>query len=160
LCFPNQMIAELCHITGNDDQLKTQFIDTWEHHWFPKLSVAIRIAWSLCKYDHVSHHMKSLSWLLIVYLIQYRSNCAMYHNYTNNFIPLFPPVTSGHKHERDTHHPVHFANLPRCRLSSTQHFFRTKGAKWWNLLPSDVISLGYSTFSSVVYDSLMRQYDL
>ena len=36
------MIAELCHITGNDDQLKTQFIGTWEHHWLPKLSVAIK----------------------------------------------------------------------------------------------------------------------
>jgi len=36
------MIAELCRITGNDDQLKTQFIDTWEHHWLPKLSVAIK----------------------------------------------------------------------------------------------------------------------
>jgi len=98
--------------------------------------------------------------LPIVYLIQYRSNCAMYHHYTNNVIPLFPPVMLGHQHECDTHHPVHFANLPRCRLSSTQHFFRTRGPKWGNLLPSDVVSLGYSTFSSVVYDSLMRQYNL
>jgi len=115
----------------------------------------VRMTRSLHKYDHVSHHMKSLSWLPIVHLIQYRSNCAMYHHYTNNVIPLFPPVAFGCQHECDTHCPVHFANLPRCRLSSTQHFFRTRGAKWWNLFPSDVVSLGYSTFSSVVYDSLI-----
>jgi len=34
------------------------------------------------------NHMKSLSWLPIVQLIQYRSNCAIYHHYTNNVIPL------------------------------------------------------------------------
>lgn len=36
------MTAELCRVTGSGDQLKTQFIDTWEHQWLPKLSVAIK----------------------------------------------------------------------------------------------------------------------
>lgn len=36
------MITELCHITGTNTDLKTQYIDTWEHHWLPKLSVAIK----------------------------------------------------------------------------------------------------------------------
>lgn len=36
------MITELCRIIGTTDQLKTQYMDTWEHHWLPKLSAAIK----------------------------------------------------------------------------------------------------------------------
>ena len=36
------MITELCYITGTSSQLKSQYLDTWEHYWLPKLSVAIR----------------------------------------------------------------------------------------------------------------------
>jgi len=100
--------------------IKNCQLTTWEDQKLQNWGV--RITRLLCKYDHVSHHMKSLSWLPIVHLIQYRSNCTMYHHYTNNVILLFPPVTFGHQHECDTCRPVHFANLPRCRLSSTQHF--------------------------------------
>ena len=36
------MIAELSRITGTISQLKTHYIDTWENHWLPKLSIAIK----------------------------------------------------------------------------------------------------------------------
>ena len=52
----------------------------------PKLAVshlqrlqnrAVHITKSLSKYDYVSHHQKTLNWLSIASLIQYRSLCAI-----------------------------------------------------------------------------------
>ena len=111
----------------------------------------VRIAQSLRKYDHVSHHLRLLSWLPITQQIQYRSNCAMYHHYTNNSIPLIPPLCFGRQHTRNTRCSANFANISRCRLSSTQRFFRYNGTKWWNMLPDTIVSLSYGEFAPAVY---------
>ena len=53
----------------------------------------VRITKSLHKYDYVSHHLNSLSWLPVNRQIQYRSLCAMHRHYLGDAIPFVPPIT-------------------------------------------------------------------
>ena len=52
---------------------------------------AARITKSLSKYDHISDHRKTLNWLSVASLIQYRSLCAMYHHYHPSHAVLLDP---------------------------------------------------------------------
>ena len=36
------MITELSQLTNTGIHLKTQFMDTWQHQWLPKLTLAIK----------------------------------------------------------------------------------------------------------------------
>ena len=89
------------------------------------LNWGVRIVQSFHKYDHVSHHLKLLSWLPITQQIQYRSViiCAMYFHYVSNSIPFIPPLRFGWQHTRDTRCSANFANISRLRLSSTPEVF-------------------------------------
>ena len=117
----------------------------------------VRIAQLLRKYDRVSHHLKLLSWLLITQQIQYRSNCAMYHHYTSNSIPFIPPLSFGRQHTCNTRCLANFANISRCRLSSTQRFFRYRGTKRRNILLNTIVNLRYGEFAPAVYKHLLKE---
>ena len=117
----------------------------------------VRITKSLHKYDHVSHHLNSLSWLPVNFQIQYRSLCAMHRHYLGDAIPFVPPITFGVHHSHNTRCPSSFANLPRCRLSFTQHFFHYRTAKWWNQIPLDIVSQSRSHFPSALYSYLLNK---
>ena len=117
---------------------------------------AVRITKSLRKYDHVSHHRKTLNWLSVASLIQYRSLCAMYHQcHPSHAVLLDPPIVFGPQHKHYTRCHQHFANLDRCRLSFTQNFFRYRASHWWNQLPDNIVSSTLHQFASTVHDYLL-----
>ena len=89
--------------------------------------------------------------------IQYRSLCAMHRHYLGDAIPFVPPITFGVHHSHNTRCPSSFANLPRCRLSFTQHFFHYRTAKWWNQIPLDIVSQSRSHFPSALYSYLLNK---
>ena len=78
---------------------------------------------SLRKYDHITHHLSSLLWLPVNKQIRYRSLCAMHQHYVGDAIPFDLPISFGTFHGHNTRCPSSFTNLPRHRLSNTQHFF-------------------------------------
>ena len=47
----------------------------------------------------------------------------MHQHYVGDAIPFDPPISFGTFHGHNTRCPSSFANLPRHRLSKTQHFF-------------------------------------
>ena len=118
----------------------------------------VRMARSLRKYDHISHHLSSLLWLPVNEQIQYRSLCAMHRYYVGDAIPFDPPISFGTFLGHNTRCPSCFANLPRHRLSKTQHFFHFRTAKWWNQLPLDIVSQGCNHFLSALYSYLLTKY--
>ena len=118
---------------------------------------AVRITKSLSKYDHVSHHRKTLNWLSVASLIQYRSLCSMFHQYhPSHAVILDPPIVFGPQHMYCTRCHEHFANLDRCRLSFTQNFFRYRASHWWNQLPDHVVSSTPNQFRSTVHANLLH----
>ena len=68
----------------------------------------VRITKSLRKYDHISHHLGSLSWLPVSQHIHYQSLCAMHCHYLSDAIPFIPPITFGVHHGHNIHavHPA------------------------------------------------------
>ena len=109
----------------------------------------VRIVQSFCKYDHVSHHLKLLSWLPMTQQIQYRSIiiCAMYYHHV---IPFIAPLRFGRQHTRDTRHSDNFANISRFWLSSTQGFFHHRSTERWNILQEIILTLSYGEFAPAV----------
>ena len=102
---------------------------------------AIRLCLGLRKYDHISHHFHTLHWLPIGSMIQYRTLCAMHHQYFQpKHIPLVPPISFGRQHQYATRTTQLFAQPPRCRLSFTQKHFRSQAAHWWNAVPNDMLT--------------------
>ena len=101
---------------------------------------AIRLCLGLQKYDHISQHYHTLQWLPLGNEIQYRSLCAMHHQYFQpQHIPLVPPIQFGHQHKYATKTTQFFAQPPRCQLSFTQRFFCYKVIHWWNAVPIDIL---------------------
>ena len=96
-------------------------IDKPVHQDFPALMKffvlirAVRITKSLSKYDHVSHHLKTLNWLSVTSLIQYRLLCAIYTILAMLSYLIWPPIEFGPQHMHCTQCPEHFANLD-CHL--------------------------------------------
>ena len=102
---------------------------------------AIRLYLGLRKYDHISHHFHTLHWLSIGSMIQYRTLCAMRHQYFQpKHIPLVPPISFGRQHQHATRTTQLFAQPLRCRLSFTQKHFRSQAAHWWNAVPNDMLT--------------------
>ena len=85
----------------------------------------VRLCKNLSKFDHVSEHYRSLSWLPLQQLIQFRSVGMMYHQYHHSRgISLFPPVKFGRcQSSYDTRVADHFVNPERFHLSFSQRFF-------------------------------------
>ena len=81
---------------------------------------AVRLIFSLNKFDHVSEHYKRLQWLDLDQLIRLRLVCVMFHQYhTSQGISLKPPIQFGNHASYYTRIQPHFAYLNRCRLSQT-----------------------------------------
>ena len=85
---------------------------------------AVRLCKNLSKFDHVSDHYQSLSWLPVQQLIQFRSVGMMYHQYNHSRgISLSPPIKFGCcQSVYDTRVTGHFANPERFNLSFSQFF--------------------------------------
>ena len=97
---------------------------------------AVRLIFSLHKFDHVSNYYKQLQWFNLDQLIQFRLACMMFHQYHHSrSILLKPPIQFGNHTSHFTRTQPHFANPYRCRLSQTQKFFRCTGTTNWNNLP-------------------------
>ena len=67
-------------------------------------------------------HVKIIT-IQMVWQIRYRSLCATHRHYVGDAIPFDPPISFGTFYGHNTRCPSSFANLPRHRLSKTQHFF-------------------------------------
>ena len=88
------------------------------------------INWGVCisarlrKYDHVSSHWTRLCWLSVESQIKYRSLCAIHRQYSSHqCVLLDPPIIFSSPHSHSTRSSDQLANICRCRLSKTQHFW-------------------------------------
>ena len=95
--------------------------------WGPSLNQQLyqRLEQTLSKFDHVSDHYRSLSWLPVQQLIQFRSVGMMYHQYHHSRgISLSPPIKFGRcQSVYDTRATGYFASLERFHLRFLQFFF-------------------------------------
>ena len=97
---------------------------------------AVRLIFSLHKFDHVSNYYKQLQWFNLDQLIQFRLVCMIFHQYHHSqSILLKQPIQFENHTSHFTRTQPHFANLYRCRLSRTQKFFRCTATTYWNNLP-------------------------
>lgn len=105
------------------------------------LNRAVRICKNLSKFDHVSEHYRSLGWLPLQQLIEFRSVGMMFHQYhRSRGIPLSPPIKFGRcQLSYNTRVATQFANPERFHLSFSQRFFRCKASNWWNSISSPLI---------------------
>ena len=99
---------------------------------------AVRLVFSLNKYDHISEpDYQRLHWLGVSRLIQFRLTCVMYHQYNGaRGIIFVPPIQFGNCTLYDTRTPPYYANLSSVRLSQTQKQVRYQGALVWSKLSS------------------------
>ena len=73
---------------------------------------AVRLIFSLNKFDHVSNYYKQLQWLNLDQFIQFRLSCVMFHQYHHSKgILLEPPIQFGNHASYFTRTQPHFANL-------------------------------------------------
>ena len=82
----------------------------------PRLqNCAVRLIFSLHKFDYVSEHYKQLQWLDLDQLIQFRLVCVMFHQYhRSRGILLLPPIEFGTLTPCFTRTQPHFANPYKC----------------------------------------------
>ena len=119
---------------------------------------AVSLCKNLSKFDRVSDHYRSLSWLPFQQLIQFQSVGMMYHQYHHSRgIPLLPPIKFGRcQLIYDTRVTDYFANPERFHLSFSQSFFRLKASNWWNSLPSSLtIDKNFHAFCKDYYEYLL-----
>ena len=103
--------------------------------WGPSLNVqlssrlkrmqnrAVRLAFSLKKYDHVSDYYKRLHWLPLNQFIKFRSVCSMYKQFhQGRCIPLEPPIQFGQSHSHHTRTSSSFARIVRYNLNFSKVF--------------------------------------
>ena len=114
---------------------------------------AVRLVFSLNKYDHISEYYQKLRWLGVSRLIQFCLACVMYHQYNGaRGIMFVPPMQFGNCTLYDTRTPPYYATLSRVRLSQTQKQVRYQGALVWNKLPSRLKELmSYTNFYGATY---------
>ena len=112
---------------------------------------AVRLAFSLKKYDHVSDYYKRLHWLPLDQFIKFRSVCSMYKQFhQRRCIPLEPPIQFGQSHSHYTRTSSSFARIVRYNLNFSQRFFRYRVTQWWNSLPSQFANLPFNVFVDAV----------
>jgi len=74
---------------------------------------AVTLCYGLRKYDDVSDFYHRLRWLPLLYFIQFKSMCLMYHQFHQfKFIPLEPPISFSGISQYCTRTPADFANIP------------------------------------------------
>ena len=119
---------------------------------------AVRLIFSLHKFNHVSEHYKRLQWLDLDQLIQFRLVCVMFHQYhRSKGILLLPPIEFGNHTPYHTRTQPHFANPYKYRLSQTQHFFRSAATNYWNKLALNIKQItSFNEFSRAAKDSLLN----
>ena len=131
--------------------------------WGPSLSLqlssrlkrlqnrAVRLVFSLKKYDHVSDYYKQLHWLPLDQFIKLRSICSMYKQFHQRCcIPLEPPIQFGQSLSHYTRTFSSFARIVRYKVKFSQRFFRYRVTQWWNSLPSQFANLPFKTFVNAV----------
>ena len=120
-------------------------------------NMAVRLVFSLKKYDHVSDHYKRLHWLPLDQFIKFRFVCSMYKQFhQGHSIPLEPPIQFGQSHSHHTRTSSSFAGIVRFNLKFSQRFFRYRVTQWWNSLPSQFAYLPFNTFIDAVRSHLER----
>ena len=139
--------------------------------WGPSLSLqlssrlrrmqnrAVRLAFSLKKYDHVSDYYKQLHWFPLDQLINFHSLCSMHKQFhQRRCIPLEPPIEFGQSHSHNTRSSSSFARIVWYKLSFSQRFFRYRATQWWNSLLSQFANLPFNSFINMI-KSHFEHYD-
>ena len=118
---------------------------------------AVRLIFSLNKFDNVSDYYRQLQWLNFSQLIRFRLACVMFHQYhKSKGILLQPPIQFGNITSYHTRTQPYFANPSRCRLSQTQQFFRHHATILWNNLTSSIKQMSsFAEFSSAAKDNFL-----
>ena len=100
---------------------------------------AVRVVFSLKKFDHVSVPHEQLGWPNISEEIEIRSLAAFHHHcFSRQCLQLQPPITFGRSHTYNTRCKAYFANSTYHHLARTQQSFRHRTTCWWNKLPFEV----------------------
>jgi len=135
--------------------------------WGPSLNVqlssrlkrmqkkAVRFAFLLKKYDHVSDYYKRLHWLPLDQFIKFRSVCLIYKQFhPRRCIPLEPPIQFGQSHSHYTKTSSSFVRIVQYSLNFSQSFFCYRVTQWRNSLPSKFANLPFNTFVNAVLSHL------
>ena len=119
---------------------------------------AVRVVCGLRKYDHVASSRRTLGWLPLDNLMKHCAVNLMFRHYANSDCVVFdPPIEFGSNHSYDTRTPFYFCQIPCCKTSFGQRFFRSRVANWWNDLPSSLFNVSRrSDFSWSVYNYLFN----
>ena len=104
-------------------------------------NMACRVIFNLCKYDHVSDHLRSLHWLKICKRIVYKIACLVYNCMnglaSQNLIDLLPSNPSKWTLRSSSWSASMY--VPRtCRTSQVQQSFQSIGLHIWASLPETV----------------------
>ena len=101
---------------------------------------AVRVVFSLNKFDHVSVPREQLGWPNISEEIEIRSLAAFHrHCFSRQCLQLQPPITFGCSHcTYNTRCKAYFANSTYHHLARTQQYFRHRATCWWNKLLFEV----------------------
>ena len=95
----------------------------------------------------------------------FETSCPKILNYYACEYPIIPelffqkwlPIEFGSNHSYDTRTPSYFCQIPCCKTSFGQRFFRSRVANWWNDLPSSLFNVSRrSDFSWSVYNYLFN----
>ena len=101
---------------------------------------AVRVVFSLKKFDHVSVSCEQLGWHNIAEEIEIRSLAAFHHHrFSHHCLQLQRPITFGRSHTYNTWCKTYFANSTYHHLARTQQYFRHSATCWWNKLPFEVL---------------------
>ena len=116
---------------------------------------AVRLAFLVKRYDHVSDYYKQLHWLPMYLLIKFRSLCSMHKQFNQRrCIPLEPPIQFGQSHSHNTRASSSFARIVRYKLKISQRFLRYRETQWWNSLPSQFANLPFNSFINTIKSQL------
>ena len=110
---------------------------------------AVRLAFSLKRYDHVSDYYKQLHWLPLNQLIKFRSLCSMHKQFhQRRCIPLEPLIQFGQSHSYNTRTSSSFARIVQYKLKFSQRFFRYRVTHSGGTLYHLNLPISLSTVSS------------
>ena len=89
--------------------------------------------------NQISHHFRTLNWLPLRSMIQYRTLCTIHHQYFQaQHTPMVPPLLFGRQYQYATH-TYHTTVCPATEVFS-QRFFISQATHWWNAVPNDILT--------------------
>ena len=100
---------------------------------------AVRVIFSLKKFDHVSVPRDQLGWPNISEEIEIHSLAEFHrHCFRCQCLQLQPPITFSCSHTYNTRHKAYFVNSTYHHLARAQQYFQHCATCWWNKLPFEV----------------------